>query len=168
MATSTTYSITADDTRAHLGQYVHSDAAYPVTPPRFTVLLEEAAADVNGELLAALDLSSLDPITEDTASVAYHKAKGLVTRLCAAYVLRSALGQDVELAKTLEDGVYKALERIHRRPTILGLSAAQSGPRVSTVVDRLNLDTSDAARAERRHFDRLGKRTSGVTDDHMW
>lgn len=168
MATNQTYAITSEDTLAYLGQYAHDDADYPVTPTRFTGLVSDAASYVNVRVRAALDLTDLSELVSDTSSDSYRAVRSMVVRLTSAYVLRSSVGGDTDLADALEKGVLRELKELEKNPALLGLPLSSGGSRVSTVVDRLSLDTSDLARSERRHFDSLGARTSGVRCDHEW
>lgn len=169
MSANVTWGVTSASTAAYLAQYVHDDDAYPVDTDDFPVLLAQAASTVNGYVLGAG--FTLTAISDDATTVAYVRCQGWTTRLTAAAVLRSSVGADPELSDKLEGAVMKELGLLLKNPKILGAGVDEGGVRggVSTPVSRLSLDTGEAARRERRHYDTVKGRTGGLLDDiHGW
>lgn len=119
-----TFGVDGDAIRAVLAQLPTGGSTDVITTARLTELIEQAAAEVCGVLLAA-GLTPADIAAEPT-SVGYVQCRRLVSALTVPSVMRSSQGfgfavsQDVRDA---EESARKLLDRIEANPTLLGWDA---------------------------------------------
>lgn len=119
-----TFGVDGDVIRAALAQLPTGGATDVITTARLTELIEQAAAEVCGVLLAA-GLTPSD-IAAEPASIGYIQCRRLISALTVPSVMRSSQGfgfavsQDV---KDAEDAARKLLDRIEANPTLLGWDA---------------------------------------------
>jgi len=119
-----TFGVTSTILSAYLPQVGFEGADDLLTTARVTQLVEDAAAEVCGYLVAAgVDVTAL---AADTSSAAYKLVQRVTVRYTLPLIMR-AVGMAAEAILASEEGAEKAMARLIANPALLGYDTATNG-----------------------------------------
>lgn len=146
-----TFGVDGDVIRAALAQLPTGGATDVITTARLTELIEQAAAEVCGVLLAA-GIAPAD-VNAEPASIGYIQCRRLVSALTVPSVMRSSQGFGFAVSQDVKDAEGSARElmkRIEANPTLLGFdAAADTSPGVWTTTSNYSALPSTNASVRR-------------------
>lgn len=147
-----TFGVDGDVIRAALAQLPTGGSTDVITTARLTELIEQAAAEVCGVLLAA-GLTPAD-IAAEPASVGYIQCRRIISAIVVPSVMRSSQGFGFAVSQDIKDAEASAralLDRIEANPTLLGWDAqSDTSPSVWTTTSEYAAlpSTSNAVRRQ--------------------